>query len=342
MDQSNPCTSILSLSSTLAWLYQYDQATPLELSSLFPGYTLPKLDEPITYNQCVLMTRRDVLSSTINKIVRQLVYFLVITVLGRSREKYDQVVSIVQEAIDKEIYYRTKGYVVFFHAQKSGFYILDQASYRSNNHPFTPACKKSSSNYPLAPDRALYELQMNINSDQDPSYGARLISVNYSIFGNFSFDDLGESSQSFLINNTSLFIKPANLVSLIDVPDQSKHILEQMLIEEQDRRYKDRLPGRLLLIAIPCDKIDEFVYNSRQVGSLYRVKTPKVSQFLSSTYLSPQKQSFNEINLAQARILDLCFTEYGKKQGIIIESFDAIPNDEKVMINQQLAMLFQN
>lgn len=346
MNNLTSCDSILSLSSTLAWLYQYSIANAHELEFLFPRYTLPTMEETLHYNQLVLMNQRNTLSSSINKIIRQLVYFI-INFLGKNRQIYQTVLPIIQEVINREIYYRNKGYVVFFHAQKSGFYILDQASYHSIKYPFTPACKRNFTRYPLAADRALHELRMDINSDQEPGPGSRLISVNYSIFGNFSLDDLGESTLSFFINNTNLFSKPAHFISSIDFhtsdmdeQNRRRDILKQMILDEQERRRKDRLPGRLLLIAIPCDKIDEFVYNSRQVGSLYHVDTPLVSEFLFQTYLSSSKQSFYTINTAQARILDLCFTSYGKNSGIIIESFDAIPEDEKILIEQQLASIF--
>ena len=337
------------ITSTLAWLYQYSLMTDME-STKYEFYThdqLPRIKPAFIYHylEKVVPKRLFELDPTIAKLVSHAVnlhldsccYFKQVP----RQNILDNVTTLVRQAMQKELQYRQKGYITFFHAQSTGFAIIEQAYYllTSRSFLFDKGCYFIDGADALF--KAIDDLNMLENRDHDLEIIRRIIPVNYSLFGNFGRLNEPESTLAILISNENIVVKPTSLIKYITSDPAQAAIIQHLLDYDAKQRSQDYLPGQLILIAIPIDLLDNFVYNSLSFGRLpsFRGETNiPVSDFLTD-YLSPLKQDFLKYNRAQARVVDLCFTDYGKQKGVILENLNLIPDAEKLYIDRELRRL---
>lgn len=178
-------------------------------------------------------------------------------------------------------------YYVFYHGQKSQFWMLQEflkelytlikihsplrefeflrawheavATYQVNNFIDTHEPK-------LPKDAAT---QTAIWDDTTPAMIKNMLCVNLSIFGNFTYQ--GESSFEYFINNSNAsFVAVENILSkLFDHFGFDKSYIAQLSAQNKLFSHKN---GLLLQIFVPKNKVDQYVYLSEAWGIPYRKK----------------------------------------------------------------------
>jgi hypothetical protein len=283
--------------------------------------------------------------------------------------------KMMQTAIQKEIEFKRRGLVTFYHAQDNIFWLYhtvvkiaakrEEKRIRNNNSLSKTEKRELLSkvrsktidgfrvgcfvdwNDPkvprLAADRAeqMGFIDQDTNSifdrpkvtDHEKPIGRRLVSVNYSIFGNHVLEST-ESTYDYILSN----------ISITDVRglwDDIPYITEDecdWLADTFYRKFKKEIgnnePGLLSLISIPCGQVDNFVYNSIPHGNFNKYLPHKASELLK-IYTGPVNWDslwginggslkFKELHLTQARITDMCYETYGRNLGIQITMIDTI------------------
>lgn len=162
--------------------------------------------------------------------------------------------------------------------------------------------------------------------DHDTNIRKRVLSVNYSLFGSSSDIDQGESTIEFLFSSRSQHVSFEEILDTFDFLTLSeKQMLEKEITSSQ--AYKiltDDIIGNLILISIPCDKIEKYVYNSAPYG--FVTATEIVSMIKRYLSVNHWGDFFYDIyDNSQARIVDLCYEKYGRADGIQITTIESIP-----------------
>jgi hypothetical protein len=176
--------------------------------------------------------------------------------------------------------------------------------------------------------------------DRDNAQKDRLRSTNFSLFGNIGFWE--ECTLAYFIKSLSVTdydevldrLIEDNYATFLNEKKNKKIKKEYLEIRKKNSELFKSLKkslGTLMLFEIPCGKVDQYVYTSYPVGIPFKVsKTPgskpELVDFEFTYDLATRKslnwekneKVFNIVNFGQARILDLCWSEFGKKDGIDI------------------------
>jgi Skp family chaperone for outer membrane proteins len=186
----------------------------------------------------------------------------------------------------------------------------------------------------LDPRRPVQPGQPGQIDDHDQSVRKRLVSVNYSIFGNFGVEK-GESTYNYIMENKSVM----NVRWLWDdipyISEDEKDWLNDDFMKRYRKEVVGKAPGLLSLISIPCGQIDNFVYNSLPYGNFnLEFGVHKASEMLQMYTSSDAWDyqivfggspiTFRDFHDAQARVTDMCYETYGRNLGIQLTTIDAI------------------
>jgi hypothetical protein len=241
-------------------------------------------------------------------------------------------IDFLIDIFKREALERQKGNITFVHARNGMFKIMNSVLSLITNQDtlFVQKCvlkqkspKKAREKYKEIYD-ALPDYDSNSNNytpDHIKFIRERLISTNLSLLNNIF--NIGESSffwfidaqgsmgniRMFLsdkIKNESLLIKLGNLVS-------------EIYFSRSELR---NIGHTIMMISIPQDKLDEYVFSSNYGGRI-NIKYKDLNQYLKK-YLGKRLwgNDFATIYSTQFRIMDLCYYKYGKNDGIEIFEFE--------------------
>jgi hypothetical protein len=169
----------------------------------------------------------------------------------------------------------------------------------------------------------------------------RLISVNYSIFGNLNTGP--ECTYVFFSQNGNVNNIPPPSIPFLNQDEKVKVGELRNTFKEMMKGY----PGTLLLVAIPCEILNDLIYNSEAHGIISYTQSPMpiLSAYLDKelwdSYDDETEIYYSSMNEAQARIVDLCFNEISSGRGVEITRMSSIPQNVKEYLEEQTNAIFQ-
>jgi hypothetical protein len=326
-----------------------------------------------------------------NENVEKLIHFYC---SDRKNGLYEQgLKQLVLDAIDKECDNRRKGYISFFHGQPSSFWLYNEITrhlahiqvknilndkklssdektkllnilYIRLNDGFKAKCLIEWDNVSKSAQQRALDMNLVYESgwdaiDSKGDIRKRLVSVNYSLFGNNNNAD--EDTMTYIADNHSSNIMGESFVK--NLPFVSEHDYDNLKLkltssdlekltrlEKEFDKEKTVKYGILTIFAIPCNEIDNFVYNSRPHGKLIdgfisenNLASKLLKDYLTKDWGTHDKvndEIFEKMDSTQARITDLCYENYGANKGIRIEYADLIPVDIKEKYINSISQLF--
>lgn len=213
---------------TFAWIHAYIMATKDEIISEIQDYEEEELVWKLFQRiDPTKLNETDKLSTLLRHLVD---VQLDIVPLWNEGATLENTLKIVTTAITREAELLESGKYVFFHAQNSGFALLNFAIKAATNRHLrktTPNKETtlSEKERSTAVERAI-KLGLRDICDDEPCLQHQLLSVNYSLFGNYGAQGIGESTLHYLVHNYSQTF-PERFVK--DIPFTTKEEQESIL-----------------------------------------------------------------------------------------------------------------
>jgi hypothetical protein len=239
-------------------------------------------------------------------------------------EKFDK--AFLLDLLKKEVLELQKGNITLLHAKNLQYLVLDIISQliSGSYEGFKPKClRKEDEIEKTALDiiKKLFQLPKvakSYSKDHEPEIRKRVISVNTTIFNNAFY--LGESTLGFFYYGSVL--EPSEMIKYLKLDDKMEKFVSDLM--NKIIKIGKHL---IMMYSIPLDKIQTYIYPSKAFGEID--KQPNIYKNYNS-YLSeePWKSKFNYQYQKQYRIVDLCYTKYGYKDGIRIYQLTDIPVDK--------------
>lgn len=210
--------------------------------------------------------------------------------------------NLTFDILDLAMKYASRRYLI-----QSDIHISDEniikASHISRYGIFSRKYITNSKNYLNLFDK-LQDMRLLSNdiSDDDESIRSRLISVNYSIFGNYGPNGIGESTLNYLIHNYNQSFAEEYIGDIPFVTTEECEKIKDIMELYNKYNEEQRRPGRIIIFAVSNDKIDNIAYNAGAGGA---PSSPlKISEFIYKI-INSNDITLDKINTNQARIVDV-------------------------------------
>lgn len=214
-----------------------------------------------------------------DELLYELINVRILTRYWDTNVKTEDVFKIIKKIYHQEIELLKNDKIVFYHGQTSSHGLLNyvfkissqRANIKNKNSKYYLYWNENCETNNSAIERAI-EMGTELEDffDAMPNFSSRLLSVNYSLFGNHRLWQVGESSLHYFIYNYSQNYASdyVNFIPHIN-EEEKKSIL--LLFKELESKRKEHY-GRLISFIFPKNKIDNYLYNSLVDGKMSSIK----------------------------------------------------------------------
>jgi hypothetical protein len=243
--------------------------------------------------------------------------------------------NFIIEIFKKEVIELQKGYITVLHAKHVGYLVYDiiyqivTGSYEG----YKQKCKRSQ-DHPNEEALSIYNRLFNSSSitDHSENIRSRLISCNITLLNNLF--NSGESTLDYLYGIGSQYY-PSEILKNMNLSKKSTIDI----IKITNKISKLSTNNILVFYSIPFSKINTYVYASKAYG--IKLSDFNIEQFYYM-YLDqiPWMENFGYFSDSQVRIIDLCLTKYGYKDGIRVNQMIDVPQNDLDELLKQIENIF--
>lgn len=317
--------NIFKITPSLAFIYQISNPENKKYS-LPVGFTVPNF--VFTFEDAIECSE-NLDSPKWNIVNRYLEHFI------KDVEKMEKTLNLknkvdkefLLELLKKEVLELQKGNLTLLHSKNLSYLVLDIISQliSGSYEGFKPKCLRKDDEMEktaLEIIKKLFnlpEVKKTDRKDHQVPVRKRVISSNITIFNNVF--NLGESTLELFFKGSIL--GPDTLISHLNLSKKLNNFVVKLM--NNIRKIGNYL---VVMYSIPIQHLSKYIYPAKPFGLLDSKQKDiykNLKQYLTNL---PWKSNFTYQYSKQFRIVDLCYTKYGYKQGVRSYQLTDIPVDK--------------